>query len=79
MIDEALAKKLRLQGISKHARSPFFQGRRKDKKVDNFSQHCCYLCGRWMDCELEVCDHAVCVRVLPCCDPEVMVKKRKSR
>ena len=70
MIDEALAKKLRLQGISKHARHPMFQGRRKDISAGNFTHHCCFLCGQWLPCEMEKCTHAVCVRILPCCDPK---------
>ncbi len=76
MIDEALAKKLRLQGISKAARHPIFQGKRKDVSMGNFAQHVCYLCGIWRSCELEKCTHAVCVRVLPCCDTE-SGKRRK--
>ncbi len=74
-IDEALAKKLRLQGISKHARHPMFQGRRKDVSAGNFTHHCCFFCGRWAPCEMEKCTHAVCVRVLSCCDPAVLEKR----
>lgn len=69
VIDEALAKKLRLLGITKAARSPFFQGKRKDVSAGNFERHCCFLCGTWLPCEMEKCTHAVCVRVLKCCDP----------
>lgn len=70
MIDDVLAKKFRLQGVSKAARHPMFKGRRKDVSAGNFSQHCCFFCGEWMDCEMEKCTHAVCCRVLPCCDPK---------
>lgn len=63
-------KRLRLQGISKAARHPMFQGRRKDVSAGNFERHVCYACGRWADCEMEKCTHAVCVRMLPCCDPK---------
>lgn len=70
MIDEALAKKLRLQGITKAARHPIFQGKRKDVSAGNFSAHCCHTCGTWMPCEMEKCNHAVCTRILSCCDPK---------
>ena len=66
IIDEALAKKLRLQG------------RRKDVSAGNFTHHCCYLCGQWLPCEMEKCTHAVCVRILPCCDPKPKPEARVS-
>lgn len=69
-----LAKKLRLQGITKAARSPFFQGKRINNKGHNFEQHCCHTCGIWFPCETEKCSHAVCVRIGPCCDPEAYPK-----
>ena len=78
MIDEALARKLRLQGITKAARHPMFRGRRKNTKEGNYSAHVCYICGEWRDCEMEKCTHAVCVRVLACCDPHIL-EKRKNR
>jgi len=62
-------KRFKLMGISKGARHPMFQGRRKDTGPGNFERHCCYLCGQWQDCEMDKCTHAVCVRILPCCDP----------
>lgn len=69
-MDEALAKKFRLQGITKAARDPMFQGRRKDVRAGNFTKHVCYLCGQWRPCEMKKCTHAVCVRILACCDPK---------
>jgi len=69
MMDAALAKKLKLQGISKHARPAFFQGKRKDVKGAHFSEHSCYLCGGTFPCEMDECNHAVYVRIGPCCDP----------
>ncbi len=71
-------KRLRLQGIDKRARDAFFNGRRKNTKRGNFTNHCCYLCGVWRECEMEVCNHAVCVRVLECCDPN-SGKKRTEK
>ena len=65
-----LQKRLKMQGISKGARHPMFQGRRKDVSAGNFTHHVCYLCGEWRPCEMERCTHAVVVRVLPCCDPK---------
>ena len=77
-IDEALAKKLRLQGISKHARHPMFQGRRKDVGAGNFTEHVCYLCSRTFPCELEKCTHAVYVRIGPCCDLNLKPAREKA-
>ncbi len=74
-LTEADKKRLRLMGISKHARPAFFQGRRKDVSAGNFERHCCYLCGGWRPCEMEKCTHAVCVRVLPCCDSTAGAKR----
>jgi len=53
--------------LDRRARGAFFNGRRKDV-TGNFTHHVCYLCGEWMECEMERCTHAVCVRILPCCD-----------
>ncbi len=79
MIDEALAKRLRLQGITKAARSPFFQGKRvRNKPGGNYSEHSCYLCGGTFDCEMEECKHAVYVRVGPCCDVALKAKRDKT-
>jgi hypothetical protein len=66
-------KRLKLMGITKAARSPFFQGKRIDVNP-NFSHHVCYICGKWWPCEMEQCSHAVCVRVMPCCDPTILEK-----
>lgn len=44
----------------------------------NFTHHVCYLCGRWAPCEMTRCTHAVCVRILPCCDPRVLEKWTKE-
>lgn len=70
MLTEADKKRLQLQGISKGARHPMFQGKRKDVSEGNFERHVCYLCGLWRPCEMGRCTHAVCVRVLECCDPK---------
>ncbi len=68
MIDEALAKKIRLLGITKAARHPMFQGKRINTKKGNFEYHGCWFCGERFPCELAKCDHAVFTRVGPCCD-----------
>lgn len=62
-------KRLKMKGISKGARHPMFQGRRKDVSAGNFTEHACYLCGLRYPCELAKCDHAVYSRIGPCCDP----------
>lgn len=70
-----LQKKLRLQGLSKGGRIPFFQGRRKDVNGSHFTEHSCYICGDKFPCEMDVCNHAVYVRIGPCCDPKLREKK----
>lgn len=77
MLTEADQKRLKLLGISKGARHPMFQGRRKDVSTGNFSHHCCYLCGAWLPCEMEKCTHAVCTRVLKCCDVGIAQRSRR--
>lgn len=56
-------------GLDKRARGAFFNGHRTDVFA-NFTHHVCYLCGQWWPCEMTRCTHAVCVRILPCCDPK---------
>lgn len=68
-LTESDKKRLQLQGLSKGARHPMFQGRRKDVSAVNFSEHMCRLCGAKAPCELARCTHAVYLRVLRCCDP----------
>jgi len=62
-------KRFQLMGLDPRARGAFFNGQRKDV-FGNFTHHCCYLCGEWKPCEMQRCTHAVCVRVLSCCDPK---------
>ncbi len=72
------SKLVRKHGLAKSARGALFNGHRIDR-FSNFTEHCCYLCGNWMPCEMERCTHAVCVRILSCCDPHVLTKKDRQQ
>lgn len=68
-LTESDKKRLKLMGITKAARDPIFRGGARKETSGNFADHICYFCGNAVPCEMERCDHAVCVRVMPCCKP----------
>ena len=74
-LTEADRKRLKLQGISKGARHPMFQGRRKDVSAGNFEYHGCWFCGKRFPCELAKCNHAVFSRIGSCCDRKEVTEK----
>ncbi len=63
-------KGFQLMGLDPRGRAKFFQGQRK-QVGRNFTRHVCYLCGKWVDCWLDRCNHVTCSLVgLECCEPK---------